>query len=142
MKPMENTEDFVRRGKAEVSADPQMDSRVLNDAFAAMDAAMVGRSSAARMMLRNRWVRIAAAAVITLVIGLLAIQWGPTEQPSVTSHVVKSPADMVSAMSLNMAYRRGGIEAVDNLADVAFALPESKPARLSIQELLTESNGV
>jgi hypothetical protein len=55
---------------------------------------------------------------------------------------VKSPADRVSVMSLNMAYRRGGIEALDDLADVAFALPESKPARLSVQEMLTESNGV
>ena len=143
MKPVENTENFVRRGKVKVATDPRMDRHVLDDSFAAMDEA-IGRSSETRMMLQSRVARLAAvAAVILLAIGLLVIQWGPTRQvPSDTKHVAKSAADSLSALSLNMAYRRGGIEAVDALADVAFDLPGSKPARLSVQELLTESNGV
>ena len=142
MKPIENTEKFVRRGKAKVATDPQMDRRVLDDSFTAMDEA-TGSSSAARMMLRSRAAKLAAAAVIILTIGLLAIQFGPSEQePPETRSVAKSPADMLSVMSLNMAYRRGGIEAVDDLSDEAFELLGSEPARVSIRELLTESNGV
>ena len=143
MNPVENTENFVRHGKAKITTDPRMDRRVLDDSFAAMDKA-VGRSSKTRMMLQGRVARLAAvAAVILLAIGLLAIQWGPTQQVSSdTNPVAKSPADSLSAMSLNMAYRLGGIEAVDALAETAFNLPRSNPASLSVRELLTESNGV
>jgi hypothetical protein len=144
MKSIENTEDFVRQAKVRVSTDPQMDRRILDDSFEAMNESTAGsRLSAVRMWQRSRVMRLAAAAVIIVSISLLAIQFSlPPKAPSGTRAVVKSPADMVSVMSLNMAYRRGGIEAVDDLADVAFALPESKPARLSVQEMLTELNGV
>ena len=142
MKPIENTEDFVRRGKARVATDSQMDGRVLDDSFAAMDEAL-GTSSAARTTLRNRIAGLAAAAVIILGFGLLAIQFGPYEQePPERRTVAKSPADMLSAISLNMAYRRGGIEELDNVAGQAFEMLESKPANVSLRELLTESNGV
>jgi len=142
MKPIENTEDFVRRGKAKVTTDPPMDRRVLDDSFKAMDEA-TGTSSAARATLRNRVAGLAAAAVIILGIGLLSNQFGPSEQnPPETRTVAKSPVDMLSAISLNMAYRRGGIEELDNVAGQAFEMLESKPEKVSLRELLTESNGV
>jgi len=142
MKPIENTEKFVRRGKANVTTDSRMDRRALDDSFEAMDEAM-GTSSAARTTLRNRVARLAAAAVIILAIGLLAIQLGPSEQePTETRNVAKSPADMLSAISLNMAYRRGGIEELDNVSRQAFEMLGSKPEKVSLRELLTESNGV
>jgi hypothetical protein len=142
MKPIENTEKFVRRGKAGVTTDSQMDKRVLDDSFAAMDEAM-GSSIAARVNLRSRVARLAAAAVILLAIGLLAIQLGPSEQePPEIRKIVRSPADMLSVMSLNMAYRRGGIEEVDNVSGRAFEMLGSKPEKVSLRELLTESNGV
>jgi len=144
MKSIENTENLVKRAKVKVTTDPQTDRRVLDDSFEAMDESLArNRSGAVRMWQRSRAMRLAAAAIILVAIGLLTIQFNlPKKAPSGARAVVKSPADMVSVMSLNMAYRRGGIEAVDDLADVAFALPESKPARLSVQDLLTESNGV
>ena len=144
MKPIENTEDFVRRGKAKIATDPQMDRRVLDDSFAAMDEA-AGGFSTARMILHSRLSRLAAAAVIVLAIGLLAIQLGPSEQEPparIRRSVAKSPADMLSAMSLNMAFRRGGIEEVDNVSGKAFEMLGSGPAKVSRRELLTESNGV
>ena len=143
MKPTEHIEDFVRRGEAKVATDPQMDRRVLDDSFAAMDDA-AGGFSTARMILRRRVVRFAAAAGVVLAIGLLAIQLGPSQQEppaKIRRSVAKSAADMLSAMSLNMAFRRGGIEEVDNVSGKAFEMLGSKPAKVSLQELLTESNG-
>jgi hypothetical protein len=64
------------------------------------------------------------------------------QQPPQTVSVAKSPAEMLTAMSLNMAYRRGGIEAMDEQSSKAFEMLESKPAKASIQELLVELNGV
>ena len=143
MKPTDNTEDFVRRGKAKVATDPQMDKRVLGDSFAAMDETAAGKSSVVRMILQNRAARFAVAAVIILGVGLLSDQLGPREQePLEIRRVAKSPAEMLSVLSLNMAYRRGGLEAVDDVSNEAFKMLDSKPAAVSVRELLEGSNGV
>ena len=143
MKPTDNTEDFVRCGKAKVATDPQMDKRVLDDSFAAMDETVAGKSSVARIILQSRAIKLAAAAVIIIAVGLLVNQPEPPEQePPEIGKVVKSPVEMLSAMSLNMAYRRGGLEAMDDLSNKAFEKLGSKPARVSVRELLTGSNGV
>ena len=143
MKPIENTENLVRRGKANVTTDPQMDRRVLDDSFAAMDETVAGRSSVARMILQSRAAGLAAAAAIIIAVGLLMIQSTPPEQAHApTRNVAKSPAEMLSVMSLSMAYRRGGIEAMDDQSNKAFEMLGSRPAKVSIRELLTESNGV
>ena len=141
MKPTENTEDFVRRGKAKVTTNPPMDRHVLDDSFDAMDEA-IGALSPARTTRRNRMAGLAAAAVIILAIGLLSNQFGrPEQEPTERRSVAKSPADMLSAMSLSMAYRRGGIEELDNVSGRAFEMLGSKPEKMSLRELLTESNG-
>ncbi|MEA3224562.1 MAG: hypothetical protein U9Q07_01330 [Planctomycetota bacterium] len=142
MKHIENTENFVRHGKANVATDPQMDRRVLNDSLAAMDEA-TGSSSATRVMLRSRAAKLAAAAAIIIAVGLLIIQSNPPEQEHApTRNVAKSPAEMLSVMSLTMAYRRGGIEALDDQSSEAFDMLGSQPTKVSVRELLAESNGV
>jgi hypothetical protein len=143
MKPTKNTEDFVRRGKAKVATDPQMDKRVLDDSFSAMDETAVARPGIVRMIVHSRAAKLAAAAVIIIAVGLLMNQSDPPvqEQPP-TGKAVKSPAEMLSAMSLTMAYRRGGIEAVDDLSNEAFKKLGSNSARVSVRDLLTGFNGV
>ena len=95
------------------------------------------------MTLRSRATRLAAAAVIIIATGLLIIQSNPPEQAHApTRNVAKSPAEMLSVMSLNMAYRRGGIEAMDDQSNEAFEMLGSQPAKVSVRELLAESNGV
>jgi len=142
MKPTDNSENFVRRGKAKVATDPQMDKRVLDDSFAAMDETAAG-PSIVRMIAHSRAAKIVAAAVIIIAVGLLMNQPEPPEQkPPNIGNVTKSPVEMLSAMSLNMAYRRGGLEAMDDLSNEAFEKLGSKPAGVSVRELLTGSNGV
>jgi hypothetical protein len=145
MKPVEDTEKFVRRGKPHVTTGAQMDKHVLDDSFAAMDETIgAGKSCAAGTILRSRVMKLtAAAAVIIMAIGLFVVQHGPHEQQRPpTVGAAKSPAEMFSVMSLNMAYRRGGIEAVDDQSNKAFEMLGSQPAKVSIRELLAESNGV
>ena len=142
MKPTDNTENFVRRGKANVTTDPQMDKRVLDDSFVAMDETAAG-PSIVRTIVHSRAAKFAAAAVVIVAVGLLVNQSSPPEQePPETGKVAKSPAEMLSAMSLTMAYRRGGLEAMDDLSDEAFEKLGSKPARVSVRDLLTGFNGV
>ena len=145
MKPTKNIEEFVRLEKPHVTTDRQMDKRTLNDSFAAMDEIIrVDKPNAAGIILRSRAAKLAAAAVIIVSVGLLMIyrnQPIPQEPPK-TVRVAKSPAEMLTGMSLNMAWRRGGIEAMDEQSRQAFKMLESKPAKATIQELLVELNGV
>jgi hypothetical protein len=144
MKPIENIEKFVSSGKPDVTTGPQMDKRVLDDSFAAMDETIAAKKpSAAGTLLRSRATRLAAAAVIIVAISLFTLQRDPREQePPQITDVAKSPAEMLSVMSLNMAYRRGGIEAVDEQSSKAFEMLGARSVSVSVQELLAESNGV
>ena len=146
MKPTENIEEFVKLEKPHVNTGGTMDKRTLNDSFAAMDEAIRAKKpSAARIIIRSRAVKLAAAAVIFVAVSLLMVYQNPPvqQQPHKEAVIVaKSPAEMLTAMSLNLAWRRGGIEAMDEQSSKAFKILGSRPAKASIQELLVELNGV
>ncbi len=48
---------------------------------------------------------------------------------------------MMTAMSLNIAYRKGGIEEVEKQYNEAFKLLGPRPATITVTELLAEYNG-
>ncbi|HUT45407.1 MAG TPA: hypothetical protein VMX36_03945 [Sedimentisphaerales bacterium] len=145
MKPAKNIEEFVKLEKPDVKTGGTMDERTLDDSFAAMDETIrAGRPNAAWIILRSRAAKLAAAAVIIVGVGLMMVYRNPTVQqpPQQTVSVAKSPAEMLTAMSLNMAWRRGGIEAMDEQSSKAFKMLGSKPAKATIEELRVELNGV
>ncbi|MGB2806281.1 MAG: hypothetical protein WBC22_00965 [Sedimentisphaerales bacterium] len=94
-----------------------------------------------RIVRQSPITKIAAAAVIIVGIGLIAVfvHQGPGEQH--VPKVVKSPTKMMTAMSLTMAYRRGGIEAVDEQCEKAIRMLGPRPLPLTLGQLLTENNG-
>jgi hypothetical protein len=85
--------------------------------------------------------KLAAAAVLIVGIGLFAffVHQGPGEQP--VPKITVSPTKMTTAMSLTMAYRRGGIDAVDRQCEKAIRMLGTKPLRLTLGQLLEENNG-
>jgi hypothetical protein len=110
-----------------------------------MDETIQGnKPGAARIILRSRMAKLSVAAVIFVAVSLLMVHRNPPDQqqPPRTVSVEKSPADMLSAMSLNLAWRRGGIEAMDEQSDKAFKMLGTKPAYTTIEELHLELNGV
>ena len=87
--------------------------------------------------------KIAAAAVVIVAIGLFIAYRGPGEQgdkPRI-SQTASSPADMMTAMSLTMAYRRGGIEALERQCEQALKMLGSRPISLSLRDIFENSNG-
>jgi hypothetical protein len=143
MKPKENIEEFVKLEKPRVTTGGEMDKRTLNDSFIAMDEAIrVKRSDAAQIIPRSKAAKLAAAAVIFVTISLLMVYQNPPMPPPQNESIAKSPAEMLTAMSLNLAWRRGGIDAMDEQSSKAFKMLGSKPTKASIQELLVELNGV
>ena len=144
MKPEENVEEFVKLEKPQVTTGGEMDKRTLNDSFAAMDKTIrSSKQSAAGIILRSKAAKLAAAAVIFIVISLLMVHQNPlVQQPPQKESIVKSPTEMLTAISLNLAWRRGGIEAMDEQSSKAFKMLGSEPAKITIEELRVELNGV
>jgi len=145
MKPIDNTEDFVRRGKANVATDPPMDRRVLDDSFEAMDETIgTRRSSAARAFPASRATKLAAlAAVIIVVLSLFVSQNGDEPKRSIgePTRLAQSPAQMLSMMSLRSAYRQGGLDGLDQQFGDSLAVLGPRSSTISMQELLESFDG-
>lgn len=149
MRPKENIEKFVRVRKPHVTTSRQMDKRTLDDSFAAMEQTIRAKSaghkpSTPRIITLSRMMKLAAAAAVIIVgIGFFIAHQGPSEQADTTivSKATKSPAEMQAILSLSIAYRRGGIEAVDRQCQKAIEMLGPRPAEITIQQILTEFNG-
>jgi hypothetical protein len=87
--------------------------------------------------------KLAAAAVIIVAIGFFIAHQRPSEQDDTTtvSKVTKSPVEMMTAISLERAFRRGGIEAVEEQCRKAFRPLGPRPGSLSVEQILAEFNG-
>jgi hypothetical protein len=73
MRPTENIERFIKNRKPQVVTSADVDKRVLNDSFASMEEAMRTKSVAIqpkvwRIIMRSRITKIAAAAVVILIV--------------------------------------------------------------------------
>lgn len=151
MRKKENIEKFVRVGKPHVTTSRQMDKRTLDDSFAAMERTIRTKSadhkpSVPRIIFQNRITKLAtAAAVIIVAIGLIAVfvHRGTGDKPDTTmvSEIAKSPVEMMTAMSLERAFRRGGIEAVEKQCKQAFRPRRLRHRSLSVEQILAEFNG-
>ena len=93
-----------------------------------------------RRISRRPITKLAAAAVIIVAIGFFVVHRGPNQQINgrSISEVSKSPAELLTAMSLNIAYRKGGMEAVERQCKQALKLVELRPEILTVQQLLAE----
>jgi len=86
------------------------------------------------------WIgRLAVAAAVLVAIGILLIpRLGrrPDTLPAGLPPVAKSPAEMMTMMSLQVAYRRGGTEALDRQFDKALEMLGPRTTSMSLKELL------
>jgi len=86
--------------------------------------------------------KIAAAAVIILAVSFFITHREPGKQEQAgIAEVTKSPVEMMTAISLERAFRQGGIEAVENQCEQSLKLLGTRTDGLSSQELLSEFNG-
>ena len=94
-------------------------------------------------IIRSPVTKLAAAAVIVAVIGLFVIERIPNEriENQTVPQAAKSPAEMLTAISLNIAYRKGGLDAVERQCKKAFKMSGPRSTRITVQQLLAEFNG-
>lgn len=107
------------------------------------EAAAPGQVSIWLIIAKSRLTRFAAAAVVIAAVGILLYSKEPNvvvEKPR-TARVEKAPAELLTMMSLNLAYRRGGMEAVDKQYEKAFKRTGPQPVKLTVEDLFAELNG-
>jgi hypothetical protein len=85
----------------------------------------------------------AAAAVIVVGIGAI-VYWigGDTTDTVAVSVSTRSSSEMMTAMSLKLAYRRGGLKEVENQCKRALEMLGPLPPNVTVQELLEEVDGI
>jgi hypothetical protein len=96
-----------------------------------------------KVIFKSPLTKLATAAVIIIAISFFTARQGPTKKADTTtvSKATKSPVEMMTALSLERAFRRGGIKAVENQCEQALKLLGPRTASLSSKELLSEFNG-
>jgi len=96
-----------------------------------------------RMIWKHPITKIAAAAVIIIAVGFFAVHQGPDEQIETAGilETSKSPVEMMTVLSLNIAYRKGGIEAVEKQCEHVFKPIGRWPRSLSVEQILADFNG-
>jgi hypothetical protein len=95
-----------------------------------------------KVILKSPLVKIAAAALIILGVSIFVTRedTGEQEQSNIVE-ATKSPAEMMTAMSLTIAYRKGGMEAMEEQYDEAYKQLGPRPKSLSVEQMLSEFNG-
>ncbi|MHC4620174.1 MAG: hypothetical protein ACYTEQ_20705 [Planctomycetota bacterium] len=146
MRPKQEMEKFIKTRQLHIVTPSEMDKRILDDSFGAMEAAKAeltgGRPNLWLILLASRVTRLAVAAVIFVVFGIVVHQLSrehTDRQP--LSQAAKSPAEMLTFASLTIAYRQGGLEELEKQCEKAFELLGPRPASLSPQQVLAEFNG-
>ena len=145
---MRPTEDIEKRIKnVNIVIDSESNKRVFSNILQAFEKSKAKESTPTglnihRIILKSPISKL-AAAVIIVAISFFVIHQGPDEQAGTTtvSKATKSPVEMMTALSLERAFRRGGIKAVENQCEQALKLLGSRTASLSSKELLSEFNG-
>ncbi len=146
MRPEENIEEFVKVRKPHVTTSRQMDKRTLDDSFAAMEQTILAKSadhkpSTPRIIILSRMIKLAAVALIIVGISFFIAHQGPSEQGITTKFLetVESPSEIMTMKSLTIAYRRGGIEGIENQCEKALKILGPQPASISLGYLFTGS---
>ncbi|MHC4477315.1 MAG: hypothetical protein ACYTEL_16835 [Planctomycetota bacterium] len=146
MRLIENIEKFIRVRKPHFTTSSDTDKRILDDSFTAMEAAQAQSKRTSptvwAIVLRSRATRL-AAAVILMSIGFL-VYWTRGDRTDTPKVLVptRSSAEMMTAMSLKLAYRRGGLEEVENQCNRALEMLGPLPPSVTLQELSEELKGM
>ena len=101
-----------------------------------------GHPTILKAILKSPLTKICAAAAIILAVCFFSTRQIPDEkeQHKITE-VTKSPVEMMTSISLERAFRRGGIEAVENQCEQALKLLGTRTASFLPYEFPRNFNG-
>ena len=139
----EDTEKRVKNVKLAVNA--EANRQVFGHIVQAFDESMARKSTErpttiCRPIAKTAITTVAAAALVIIIVGFVVIHRPSRKQTDgqTFTDAAKSPGEMMTAMSLNIAYRKGGLEAVEKQGDRAFKMLRLQPTSISVRQLLEE----
>lgn len=140
MKPAKNIEKLIKN--IDIDTNAKMDEAVLNNTLKAFKESKEAKSAVPqpniwRMIVKSRITQLAAAVVVILAVCWLAVSdRGELKQQEPKGPMAavrsKTPAELVSAISLSMVFRDGGMEAMEKQFDKA-----EKKVRPGLKERIT-----
>ncbi|MFH1614647.1 MAG: hypothetical protein ABIG61_06155 [Planctomycetota bacterium] len=155
MKKAKSTEKLIRdiyKNKLQVTTNSDLDKRILANSMSKLDKVKNGNLANAqpniwRMVTKSRIGQIAAVIILLLAIYLLTVndRDGLEQHKTIVSQnvaIFETPAELVSAITLNMAFRDGGMPAMEKQFDKAEK--KVKPGlktSLTVEQLICELNG-
>ena len=146
MRSTKNIEKHIKN--VNIVIDSERNKKVFSNILQAFEKSKARKFAPAgpniwRIILRSPLTKIAVAAVIILSVSIFITQQEPgkQEQPNIVK-ATKSPAEMMTAMSLTIAYRKGGMEALEEQYNEAYKQLGPRPKSLSVDQILTELNGI
>ena len=95
------------------------------------------------LLVRNKIAVCVTSVVVIVIVGLFVFQSEPENnfEPPKVIDVTQTPANMMSLLSINLAYNRGGLDEVEKQYENGVAKKGPQPKQITITELLAESNG-
>jgi hypothetical protein len=146
MRPTQNLEELIKRLHFKTGAN--LHERTISDALQAQAKSKEIKSASVglitwRIILKSPIIKIALASLIILTVSFFVYNSSPVEKVDTVNvtKVTESPAELLTVASLNMAYRRGGIKAIEKQCDEAIDKLGPQPAKMTAKELLAEFNG-
>jgi hypothetical protein len=128
---------------AKIKTNPEINNAVLNDLLDTLDKSKIAQPNILGIFIKSRMAKFAAAAVIIVVVCLFFTHYGRNRQIEIPKIAQisesKSPAELTSLISLKVAFRRGGMEAVEKqFAEADKKVRQSSKERITIDQLLCE----
>ena len=141
MRPIEKIEQLVK--KFDVQTNEKKDKAVFSSILKAQENSKKARKHAVDVNMRQRIKFVAAAAVIFLVC-LFTIRDANHRQdtkPTAVELKSKTPAGLMTVISLNMAFRNGDMQALQNrLNEAERKLKPVPEKRITVNQLICELN--
>jgi len=154
MKKAKSTEQVIKNiytNKLQVTTSSKLDKRVLTNSMSTLDKVKSEKSVSPQpgiwnIVARSRIIQIASVIIVISAISLVTLSENDeleryeTAVPGVAAKT-EMPAKSLNLISLNIAYRKGGMEAVEKQYEKAFNRTGPRPVKLTVEDLFMELNG-
>jgi len=139
MRSEEDIEQSFKQAALDVEINAESDRVVLDELVEVHRKSTVPSRSTWRTRPRSSALKLAAVVAIATLTALLVTRHGPSEPgPAKAGPRTVYTLELATAMSLEKAFRQGGIEAVDSQYRKAFGTTRRDTKTPSIEELLTD----
>lgn len=142
MKPPENIEKMIKN--IDIDTNAESDKAVLDDVLKEFEKSRqklstLPESNLSRIITRTRLIKTTAiAASFIVVFGLFVLYRNNQQQPdtAAVAQPATSPAKMLTLGSTTMAYRRGGMDAVEKQIKKAFTMLGPRTTSIPFEDLI------